>query len=406
MSGPEVSVSPAAILAAVDPRVRAGAWAGGSDAPEKPEVRIGFIPLTDCASVIMASALGFDRKYGLTITPSREASWAGVRDKLLTGELDAAHALYGLPYGVQMGIGGTARDMAVLMGLSRNGQAITLSSRLAGRGVRDGASLRALMTQAPRDYTFAHTFPTGTHAMWLYYWLAANGIDPLRMARVITVPPPRMVGAMLAGEMDGFCAGEPWHALAIAERAGFTVQTSQAIWPDHPEKVLGATAEFVARYPNTARAMVAAILEASRHLDASAEHRQEAARTIAVPEYVDTDAEIIIGRMLGRYKDGLGNRWEDTHPMSFHQDGAANFPYLSDGMWFLTQYKRWGLLKTHPDYLAVARQVNRLDVYRDAAAAAGVAIPADELRTATLMDGKAWDALDPAAYADGFAIHG
>lgn len=395
-----------AALATVDPRVRAGAWAGGSDAPEKLEVRIGFIPLTDCASVVMASVLGCDRKYGLAIKPSREASWAGVRDKLLSGDLDAAHALYGLVYGVQMGIGGTARDMAVLMGLSRNGQAITLSSRLADKGVRDGAALRGLMAQAPRDYTFAHTFPTGTHAMWLYYWLAAHGIDPLRSARVITVPPPRMVGALRAGEMDGFCAGEPWHARAIAEGAGFTVQTSQAIWPDHPEKVLGATAEFVARYPNTARAMVAAILEASRHLDASAGNRQQAARVIAGPAFVDTDAEAIAARMLGHYEDGLGRKWEDAHPMAFHQDGAANFPWLSDGMWFLTQYRRWGLLKSHPDYAAVARQVNRIDLYRDAAAAAGVALPPGATRATTLMDGTPWDASDPAAYADGFAIHG
>ena len=193
-------------MALINPLVRAGAWAAGSDAPEKRELKIGFIPLTDCASVVMASALGLDRKYGIKITPSKEASWAGVRDKLVSGDLDAAHALYGLIYGVQLGIGGPKKDMAVLMTLNNNGQAITLSSGLKEAGVRDGASLRALMSKDPRDYVFAQTFPTGTHAMWLYYWLAAHGIHPLQDAKAITVPPPQMVAHMRGGHMDGYCA--------------------------------------------------------------------------------------------------------------------------------------------------------------------------------------------------------
>ncbi|HEX7984218.1 MAG TPA: ABC transporter substrate-binding protein, partial [Duganella sp.] len=102
-----------------------GVWAAGSDKPEKEEIKIGFIPLTDCASVVMASVLGFDKKYGVKFVLSKEASWAGVRDKLANGDLDAAHVLYGLLYGVQMGIGGQKKDMAVLMGLNNNGQAIT-----------------------------------------------------------------------------------------------------------------------------------------------------------------------------------------------------------------------------------------------------------------------------------------
>ena len=114
-------------MSMVPPGVRAGAWAAGSDAPEKKEVRIGFIPLTDCASVVMAATEGFDKKYGIKIIPTKEASWAGVRDKLVNGELDAAHVLYGLIYGVHLGIGGPKTDMAALMTLNNNGQAITLS---------------------------------------------------------------------------------------------------------------------------------------------------------------------------------------------------------------------------------------------------------------------------------------
>src|SRR3954469_24133897 len=230
-------------------------WAAGSDAPEKKEVKIGFIPLTDCASVVVASVMKFDEKYSIRIVPSKEASWAAVRDKLVNGELDAAHVLYGLLYGVQMGIGGPKKDMAVLMNLNHNGQAITLSNQLKEKGATDGASLKALIDKEKREYTFAQTFPTGTHAMWIYYWLAANGINPFTDAKIITVPPPQMVANMRVGNMDGFCVGEPWGNRAIVDGIGFTAITTQAIWKDHPEKTLGTTAEFVTKYPNTARAM-------------------------------------------------------------------------------------------------------------------------------------------------------
>ncbi|MBV8633218.1 MAG: ABC transporter substrate-binding protein, partial [Burkholderiaceae bacterium] len=206
-------------VALIDPLVRAGAWAAGSDAPEKTDLKVGFIPLTDCASVVMASTLSIDKKYGIKITPSKEASWAGVRDKLVSGDLDAAHVLYGLIYGVQLGIGGPKKDMAVLMTLNNNGQAITLSNKLKDAGVKDGASLKAVMAKDKREYVFAQTFPTGTHAMWLYYWLAAHGIHPLQDAKASTVPPPQMVANMRVGNMDGYCVGEPWGARAIADHS-------------------------------------------------------------------------------------------------------------------------------------------------------------------------------------------
>ena len=400
------SVAGASLMTLVDPLLKAGAWAAGSDAPEKAEIKIGFIPLTDCASVVMASVMGFDKKYGLKITPTKEASWPGVRDKLINGELDAAHVLYGMIYGVQMGIGGPKKDMSVLMTLNANGQAITLSKKLADLGVKDGASLKALMDKEKREYTFAQTFPTGTHAMWLYYWMAANGINPMKDAKIITVPPPQMVANMRVGNMDGYCVGEPWNARAIVDKIGFTGTTTQAIWKDHPEKVLGTTAEFVERYPNTARAMTSAVLEASKFIDASAENRKKTAETIAAKSYVNTEVDVILGRMLGQYEDGLGKSWTDADSMKFYNNGLVTFPYLSDGMWFLTQHKRWGLLKEHPDYLDVAKKVNRIDVYKAAALAADVPLPASEMRSSTLMDGIVWDGSNPQAYADSFKIKG
>ena len=388
----------------IDPALRAVVYAAGSDKPEKEEVKIGFIPLTDCASVVMASVLGLDKKYGVKIIPSKEASWAGVRDKLVNGELDFAHVLYGLVYGVHLGVSGPKKDMAVLMTLNNNGQAITLSKKLADKGAVDGAGLAKLMAAEKREYTFAQTFPTGTHAMWLYYWMAANGINPISDAKVITVPPPQMVANMRVGNMDGYCVGEPWNHRAIIDGIGVTAATTQDIWKDHPEKVLGTTAEFVKKYPNTARAVTAAILEAGQWIDAGLQNKNKMAETIADKSYVNTSVDAINQRILGRYQNGMGKTWDDPNYMKFSSDGAVNFPYLSDGMWFLTQHKRWGLMKEHPDYLAMAKQINQIDIYKQAAAAAKVSVPASPMRSSKLMDGVVWDGKDPAKYADSFKV--
>ena len=369
------------------PGIRGAAYAAGSDAPEKKEVRIGFIPLTDCASVVMASVLKIDEKYGVKIVPTKEASWAGVRDKLVNGELDMAHVLWGLIYGVQMGIGGPKKDMAILMNLNHNGQAITLSKKLAEKGAVDGAGLAKLMQQEKREYTFAQTFPTGTHAMWLYYWLAASGINPMKDAKVITVPPPQMVANMRVGNMDGFCVGEPWNHRAIADGIGVTAVTTQDIWKDHPEKALGTQLDFVKKYPNTCRAVTAAILEAGKWIDAGLQNKNKMAETIADRAYVNTSVDVINQRILGRYQNGMGKTWDDPNHMKFYNDGYVNFPYLSDGMWFLTQHRRWGLLKDDPDYLAVARQVNQIAIYKDAAAAAKTSLPKSDMRSSKLLDG-------------------
>jgi nitrate/nitrite transport system substrate-binding protein len=392
------------LMAMVPPGVRSAAWAAGSDAPEKKEVRIGFIPLTDCASVVMAAEMGFDKKYGIKIIPTKEASWASVRDKLVNGELDAAHVLYGLIYGVQMGVGGPKKDMNVLMNLNNNGQAITLAKKLQDLGVTDGASLKKMLTSKPGEYTFAQTFPTGTHAMWLYYWLAAHDINPMKDVKVITVPPPQMVANMRVGNMDGYCVGEPWNNRAIIDKIGFTAATTQDIWVDHPEKVLGTSAEWTAKNPNTARAMTAAILEAGRWIDASIANRRKTAETIAQKSYVNTDMDVILERMLGRYSNGLGKSWDDANAMKFYNDGAANYPYLSDGMWFMTQHKRWGLLKDEPDYLAVAKKVNRTDIYKEAAGLVGAGVPKSDMRSHKLIDGVVWDGKDPKKYAAAFKV--
>jgi nitrate/nitrite transport system substrate-binding protein len=394
----------ASLMSMVPPGVRSAAWAAGSDAPEKKEIRIGFIPLTDCASVVMAAVNKFDEKYGIKIIPTKEASWAGVRDKLVNGELDMAHVLYGLIYGVHMGIGGPKKDMANLMTINNNGQGLTLSKAIADKGATDLNGLVALMKKEPREYTFAQTFPTGTHAMWLYYWLASGGINPFKDVKSIVVPPPQMVANMRVGNMDGFSVGEPWNHRAIMDGIGISAATSQDVWKDHPEKILGCTAEFVQKNPNTCRAVIMAVLEASRWIDASISNKMKMAEVIAQKAYVNTSVDAINQRILGRYQNGLGKTWDDPNHMKFFNDGAVNYPYLSDGMWFLTQHKRWGLLKDHPDYLGVAKKINQTELYTQAASKLGVSVPKSPLRSSKLIDGVVWDGSNPAKYADGFKI--
>ena len=388
------------------PRATSLAWVNGSDAPEKPSLDIGFMALTDCASVVVAATQGFAQQQGLTLNLKRQASWAGLRDKLVSGELDAAHCLYGLIYAVHLGIGGVAAsDMAVLMGLNQNAQAINLSPALQRKGVTSPEALARLAHQNGSRLTFAQTFPTGTHAMWLYYWLASQGIHPLRDVHSVVVPPAQMVAHVQAGRIDGFCVGEPWSADAVAQGQGFTLATSQSIWPDHPEKVLGCARAFVEQCPNSARALITAILAASRFIEQSPENRRSTAQLLSGTAYLDTPLETIEPRLLGDYQDGLGNRWQDRHALRLFDQGRANLPYLSDGMWFMTQFRRWGLLREDPDYLDVARQVQQLALYREAAAALGVPCAELPMRSSLLIDGIRWDGSDPHGYARSFRLH-
>ena len=150
--------------------------------------------------------------------------------------------------------------------------------------------------------------------------------------------------------------------------------------------------------------MTAAILEAGKWIDAGLQNKNKMAETIADKSYVNTSVDAINQRILGRYTNGLGKNWDDPNYMKFYADGAVSYPYLSDGMWFLTQHKRWGLLKEHPDYLKVATEINRIDIYKQAAAASKTPVPKDVLRTSKLVDGVVWDGKNPKQYADSFKV--
>ncbi|WP_144141584.1 CmpA/NrtA family ABC transporter substrate-binding protein [Paraburkholderia sp. BCC1884] len=374
--------------------------AGSSPAAplEKTHLRLGFVALSDAAPLVAAKLLEFGHAHGLTLELSRQPSWAAVRDKLLSGDLDAAHALYGLVYGVQLGLGGPQTDMAVLMVLNRNGQAITLSNRLADALAEHGTLPKALATLG-RKPVFAQTFPTGTHAMWLYYWLASQGVDPLRDIESVVIPPPQMVAALADDKLDGLCVGEPWNAMAEAQGVGKTVALTSDVWPDHPEKVLACRQDFVTAHPNTARALVQTMLEACRWLD-GAGHREEIARWLARPDFINIDEAFIAAR--------LGNRIETdaTHglPVRFFENGTVNYPRAFEGAWFLTQFERWGMIDPRGDYAQIAARINQTQLYREAAAGVNVAVPEAEVEQ-VLIDGELWGSGTPSAgYAQRFRI--
>ncbi|PLZ03910.1 nitrate ABC transporter substrate-binding protein [Burkholderia sp. WAC0059] len=364
--------------------VSADASEAAGDRPELTHLRLGFVALTDAAPLVAAKLLEFGHRHGLTLELCRQPSWAGIRDKLLCGEIDAAHALYGLVYGVQLGIGGPRDDMAVLMVLNRNGQAVTLSNPLA-RALDEGARLREALAALGRPPVFAQTFPTGTHAMWLYYWLAAQGVHPLQDVRSVVIPPPEMVAALASGELDGFCAGEPWNAAAEARGAGRTVAFTSEIWPDHPEKVLACRRAFATRYPNTARALIRTLLEACRWLD-SPDHLATLAGQMASTEVIGVPADLIARRLPG----GADLARPGARAVSFFADGAVNYPRPSEGAWFVEQYRRWGLYGEPCDATALAAAVNQTALYREAAERIGVRV-ADEPRRAVLCDGRVWE---------------
>ncbi len=305
-----LKLSTAAVLTAGLPL----AWRGGayaSDAPEHPKMRFGIIALTDCSSIVMAHELGLFKKHGIDSTISKEASWAVIRDRLTLGENQASHLLLGIPYAATMGLQGSpVKPMVIPMYLNRNGQAITLTKALLDKGVKTPQQLKPLALEAKAKgapMTFAMTYPPGTHAMWTRYWLAAGGINPDRDVTLITIPPAQMVANMKVGKMDGYCVGEPWGARAIADGIGFTAITTQQIWKDHPEKVLGFTEEFATKHPKTVKACMRAIVEASQWID-KLENRARMAEVVGQPQYVNAAKETILGRMLGDYDYGDGRK--------------------------------------------------------------------------------------------------
>ena len=298
-------------------------------------LRLGFVPLTDCAPLVMAAELGLFRKYGLEVVLSRELGWASIRDKIIYGELEAAHALAAMPVAATLGLGSIPCECLTGLVLNLHGNAITLSSDLWRRGVRDGATLRQeiIRSRKTKTFTFGVVFSCSSHQFLLRGWLRAAGVDPDRDVRIVVVPPPQMVTNLRAGHLDGFCVGEPWNSVAVQAGIGWCVAASAELDPGHPEKVLMVRREFAERHAQQHLALVAALLEACEFCQAP-ENRQQVATTLARPEYVNVSATALRGGLEGPFDFGRAGTRVVADFSVFHGP-QVNEPDAAKAAWVL-----------------------------------------------------------------------
>jgi nitrate/nitrite transport system substrate-binding protein len=367
---------------------------GGGEGPEVTRLRVGIIALTDCSPLVIAREKGFFAKHGLDVTIVKGASWAAIRDSISHGDIQATHMLLGMPIASTMGLGGSPKvPMVVPWILNRNGQAITMKKAWDGQVGADPKALQPLVAEAKAKgspLTFAMTFPPGTHAMWMRYYLGAGGIDPDKDVSLVTIPPPQMVANMKVGKMDGFCVGEPWNMRAIADGIGYTAITTQQLWKDHPEKVCAFTREFADQNPRTVKAFLKGLHEASVWLDDMA-NRPEQAQIVSKTTYINCPPDIILERLL------------DPEGMIFSQRNC-NYPQPKYATWFLSQFRRWGMVEGTPDYAGIAGEVMRPDLYEEAMKELGVEHGRQNDEPETLFDGTTFDPARPEEYALGFAV--
>jgi nitrate/nitrite transport system substrate-binding protein len=312
-----------------------------------------------------------------------------------------------MPIASTMGIGGAVpKPMIIPWLLNRNGQAITLKNDWKGKVAADPKALKPFADEAKaagNPLTFAMTFPVGTHAMWIRYYLAAGGINPDSDVKLITIPPPQMVANMKVGKMDGYCVGEPWNARAISDGIGYTAITTQELWKDHPEKVFAFTAEFAEKNPKAVKACLKAMHEASVWLDDLA-NRPEQCEIVSRDSYIKCPKELILGRLLGKYDYGDGRNIQDPNYMTFSQRNC-NYPQAKYATWWLTQFRRWGMVKGAPDYQGVAKQVMRGDLYEEAMKEIGYTQGVANNKPEKLFDGVNFDPAKPEEYATSFAVN-
>lgn len=376
------------------------------------DLRLGFIPLTDCAPLVVAKARGFFAEEGLDVELSREVSWATLRDKVTVGALDGAHMLAPMALASTLGAGGSGEVVPMIapLALNLNGSAITVSASLAAmlREIDPEGMARRPITARPLArlverrkargeplLTFAVVFTYSMHAYELRYWMAEAGIDPDRDIRLVVTPPPRMVEQLRLGGIDGFCVGAPWNAVAVQEGLGEVLIKASEFWPGSPDKVFGVKAEWARTYPDELRAALRALIRASAWADDPA-HREALVELLARPEHIGAPAEAIA--------------WALESEIVFHAN-AAGLPRREHALWFLSQMARWGQIEGAQDFAAIADAVYRPDLFHAAAGSLGPVIDAAmtfagaaKTGPAALFDGLSFDPDRPSAYAASFQI--
>jgi nitrate/nitrite transport system ATP-binding protein len=373
---------------------------------EKVNLDIGFVPLTDCAPLVVAKEKGFFQQHGLEeINLCREPSWKAIAQGIAENRLDAAQMVAGMPLAMTIGLGESA-PLPILSSLvlSRNGNAITLSNRLAEQGVRSLADLQQVLKQSPDTiHTLGMVHATSMHNLMLRYWLASGGIDPDQDVSLVVIPPPQMVSNLIAGNIDGFCAGEPWNSRAVQENLGFVIATDLDIWAGHPEKVLGVRESWANQYPQTYLALVKAMLEACEYCD-DRRNREEILELLARPEYVGARPEYLRPGFIDAYNYGT-----EVAPHSllrfnqFYVD-QSNCPNRAEGLWILTQLARWGITPFPKNWVEILNRTYPVDRFALAAQQLGLLDTEPDRDPFALFDGRVFDPNHPLDYLNSFDI--
>ncbi len=373
-----------------------------SNGLEKINLSLGFIPLTDCAPLIVAKEKGFFAKYGLTeVTLNREPSWKAVMEGVAMGRLDAAQMVTGMPIAMTLGAGiKEPVTIETALTLSRQGNAITFSKQLYQQGIKTLADLKGLVDRtADQIYTLGTVHPTSMHNLLLRYWLASGGIDPDTDVSLLVIPPPQMMANLKAGNIIGYCSGEPWNTRAVAEGVGTILATSGELWAGHPEKVLGVQQAWAQTYPKTYVALVTALLEACEYCD-DHRNRGEIADLLSQSQYLGVEPEYIRAGFLEPYDYGNGNE-PAAQPrfMQFHVN-QSNCPDRTEMLWVMTQMARWGVIDFPKNWLEILDQICQLQVFGEAAQNLGFPEFKRDETHIKLFDEVSFNPNDPLGYLD------
>ena len=373
---------------------------------EKINLELGFIPLTDCAPLVVAKEKGFFEKYGLEeVTLNREPSWKAIAKGVATGRLDAAQMLAGMPTTITIGAGNKSSVPIVsALNLSRGGNAITLSKRFYDQGVRNLADFKKAIAKSPdKVHTLGMVYPSSMHNLLLRYWLASEGIDPDQDVGLTVIPPPQMISNLKAGNIDGYCVGEPWNSRAVNEGHGFVVATDLDIFPGHVEKVLGVREEWANKYPQTHLALVKALLEACEYCD-DMRNREEIVQLLSKDEYVGSVPEDIRPGFIDPYD--WGTKAEPRILPRFNQFyvNKTNCPDRGEALWVMAEMARWGILPFPKDWLSLTERIWRVDIFGEAARELELLDLERDRHPILLFDGKVFNPDDPISYLNSLDI--